>query len=230
MSALQRASARTGTAALAAAAALVLVTGTSLAAPRDGATPKGARDSAAKGDAAAAQGDWRSRIVDRIERQTAFPARGYCREGVVRVTFMIDRAGKLVSSQITESSNVPAFDVEALAIIKRAQPFPPPPAGVAGPHVALVIPIRFNSIAEAGPTDKRSYLHVRADRSLTLDGAPVQKESLEKAIDAAAGKDKSTYIGVCGDADIADDELNRLAERLQSAGFRSVVLPRPASN
>ena len=69
-------------------------------------------------------------------------------------------------------------------------------------------------------------MQVRSDRTLILDGVSLQQASLEKAVDDATGKDKSIYIAVCGEADIPEDELNRLAERLQSAGFRSTVLPR----
>jgi protein TonB len=42
------------------------------------------------------------------------------------------------------SSGAAALDEEALALLQRAQPFPPPPAEMAGPHVDLTVPIRFN--------------------------------------------------------------------------------------
>src|SRR5262245_5686434 len=93
--------------------------------------------------AAAELAERRAQLVNRINRNTAFPARGQCREGLVRILFFIDRAGNLVASEIAESSKIPAFDVEALAIIKRAHPFPAPPKAVAGARVSLVVPVRF---------------------------------------------------------------------------------------
>ena len=36
------------------------------------------------------------------------------------------------------------LDEEALALLLRAQPFPPPPPEVPGEHVDLSVPIRFN--------------------------------------------------------------------------------------
>ena len=84
-------------------------------------------------DAAAGLADWRSQMVDRITRSMAFPARAQCREGLVKISFLIDRAGNLIASEIAESSNVPAFDAEALAMVKRGHPYPPPPEASAAP-------------------------------------------------------------------------------------------------
>ena len=42
------------------------------------------------------------------------------------VTFAIDRDGKVTSSAITAASNNALLDREALAMIHRAEPFPPP--------------------------------------------------------------------------------------------------------
>jgi protein TonB len=101
-------------------------------------------------DAAAGLADWRSHMVDRITRSMAFPARAQCREGLVKISFLIDRAGNLIASEIAESSNVPAFDAEALAMVKRGHPYPPPPKGVGGPHVTLTVPVRFRQQVASG--------------------------------------------------------------------------------
>src|SRR5262249_18646457 len=42
--------------------------------------------------------DWRLQMVQRIDGSKTFPAGGYCREGRVKISFMIDRAGNLLSS------------------------------------------------------------------------------------------------------------------------------------
>jgi protein TonB len=49
----------------------------------------------------------------------------------VKVTFEIDRSGHLLSSAISQSSGDSAFDEAALAMLKRADPFPAPPTAVA---------------------------------------------------------------------------------------------------
>jgi periplasmic protein TonB len=100
-----------------------------VAAPNDAAGPR-APDGVVPVPPAAGSPNWPSQVSDRILQNRKFPANGYCREGIVHLLFLIDRSGKLLSSEITESSNVPAFDAEALAILKRAQPFPPPPEGM----------------------------------------------------------------------------------------------------
>jgi protein TonB len=42
------------------------------------------------------------------------------------------------------SSGTSALDEEALALLRRAQPFPPPPPELSGSRVDLTVPIRFN--------------------------------------------------------------------------------------
>ena len=112
-------------------------------------------------------------MVDRIERAKAFPASGY-RRRPRQVSFRIDRAGNLLAGEVAESSHVPAFDAEALAMLERAHPFPPPPEGVAGAFVSLSVPIRFRQAPQAADDEKLRYLNLKADLTLTLDGAPIE--------------------------------------------------------
>src|SRR2546430_980054 len=44
----------------------------------------------------------------------------------------------------TLASGASALDDEALALLRRAQPFPPPPPELSGQRVDLTVPIRFN--------------------------------------------------------------------------------------
>jgi protein TonB len=50
----------------------------------------------------------------------------------------------VIDSRITRSSGAAALDEEALALLRRAEPFPAPPAELVGPQVNLTVPIRFN--------------------------------------------------------------------------------------
>src|SRR5262249_33899083 len=64
---------------------------------------------------------------------------------VTRVAFNMDRQGKVASPpHIVASSGMPAFDQEALELIERAQPYPPPPAVLPGAEVLVIVPIWFD--------------------------------------------------------------------------------------
>jgi len=173
--------------------------------------------------------DWRLQMVQRIDDSKTFPAGGYCQEGRVKVSFMIDRAGNLLSSGVAESSNIPAFDAEALAILKRAQPFPAPPEEVAGAFVNLTVPLSFRQHAPEAVGSKRLYLYLKSDLTVTLNGAPIQSEGLDRTIAAAASNDKSAWVLVCSDEDVPLEQVSKLAERMKATGFKHTVVPRPVT-
>jgi|RhiMetdeSRZDD1v2_1073273.scaffolds.fasta_scaffold344408_1 TonB family protein len=178
-----------------------------------------------KSTPAAAVADWRLQMVDRIERAKAFPASGYCKEGLVKVSFRIDRTGNLLASEVAESSQVPAFDTEALAMLERAHPFPPPPESVAGAFVSLSVPIRFRQVPQEAGDEKLRYLNLKADLTLTLDGAAVDGKALDRAINATT--DKNARIIICNDENVPPEQLSNLAEQVKAAGFKFTVSPRP---
>ncbi len=87
---------------------------------------------------------WKSQIVTLLEHNKRYPAEARARgeQGVTRLAFRIDPDGHLLSSRIVTSSGSPALDDETLALVRRAQPFPPPPPELAGSE--LTVPLRFN--------------------------------------------------------------------------------------
>jgi protein TonB len=89
---------------------------------------------------------WRTQIVALLERNKRYPAAAQSRheQGVAQVFFTIDREGRLIDSRIVRSAGAAALDAEALALLNRAQPFPPPPQQLAGERVNVTVPIRFN--------------------------------------------------------------------------------------
>jgi TonB family protein len=83
---------------------------------------------AAKGDHARSEADYAVVVTSLLQQSMLYPdeARRKREEGDVRVTFAIDRDGKVTSSSVTKPSNNALLDREALAMIQRAQPFPSP--------------------------------------------------------------------------------------------------------
>jgi protein TonB len=87
---------------------------------------------------------WRNQIVTILERNKRYPseARSRGEQGVTRLAFSIDGQGRLLSSRIVASSGSAALDAETLALVQRAQPFPPPPPDLAGSE--MTVPVSFN--------------------------------------------------------------------------------------
>jgi protein TonB len=94
---------------------------------------------------AAQVASWHRRIVKQIELHKAPPAASRARRltGTAQLSFTIDRQGRVRGSRIVQSSSFAALDQEALATIRRAQPFPPPPANMPGETFDFTVPIRF---------------------------------------------------------------------------------------
>src|SRR5262245_8635484 len=88
---------------------------------------------------------WQNSVMLQINRHKRYPAaaRSQDAQGVVQVRILIDRGGRLMSSEVVGSSGSQLLDEEALEILKRASPLPPLPVGVQGETLNLNIPIRF---------------------------------------------------------------------------------------
>lgn len=89
---------------------------------------------------------WRGKIETLLQRTKRYPQHALAREqqGVVHVSFVIDRSGKLITAKVERGSGYATLDEEALALLRRADPFPAPPAHVSGEHISLAVPIRFS--------------------------------------------------------------------------------------
>ena len=87
---------------------------------------------------------WRSAVAALLERNKRFPADGRNDRGIAQVAFSIDRRGHVMSSRVVTTSGSVALDRAALDMVKRAQPFPPPPAALPGAEISLTVPVRFN--------------------------------------------------------------------------------------
>ena len=86
---------------------------------------------------------WQQAVVARLARFQRYPAQAKGATGVVNLSFSIDRQGHVLNSQIIKSSGSAVLDAEALSLLTRAAPLPPPPAAVPDSDLTLVLPIRF---------------------------------------------------------------------------------------
>jgi protein TonB len=89
---------------------------------------------------------WKREVVTLLERHKRYPAdaRNRGAQGIVQIAFSLDRQGHVTQSHVIKSSGYAVLDNETLELLKRAEPFPPPPTGLAGGTIDLTVPIRFN--------------------------------------------------------------------------------------
>ena len=92
---------------------------------------------------APATASWQQAVVAHLARFQRYPTQAKGATGVANLSFGIDRQGHVLNSQIIKSSGSAVLDAEALSLITRAAPLPPPPAAVPDTDLTFVLPIRF---------------------------------------------------------------------------------------
>jgi protein TonB len=110
-----------------------------------GETPAAPRQGALNPYDSTAARTWQARIVALIERNKRYPAvaRSRGQAGMARVVFTIDRQGRLLDSHVTNSSGVAVLDEEALALLRRSEPFPAAPSELKDDRVTFNLPLNF---------------------------------------------------------------------------------------
>ena len=92
---------------------------------------------------APAIGRWQQALVAHVARFQRYPARAKGATGVVNISFSIDRQGHVLNGRVIKSSGSVVLDTEALSLLTRAVPLPPPPAAAPDSDLTFVLPIRF---------------------------------------------------------------------------------------
>lgn len=89
---------------------------------------------------------WQGELLGRLESFKRYPrsAQWKRRQGTAIVAFGIDRNGRVLDKRLNRSSGHDDLDAEALDLLDRAQPLPPPPDSIPGARVELVVPIQFS--------------------------------------------------------------------------------------
>jgi protein TonB len=100
---------------------------------------------ASPGMAGAAKATYNQLIVAHLNRHKNYPstARSNRVEGTVMLSFTLDRGGHVTGSHIARGSGSSELDREALDMLKRAQPFPAPPAVLTDSRFPFTAPMRY---------------------------------------------------------------------------------------
>jgi protein TonB len=101
--------------------------------------------------------EWEKQIFDRLAGQRRFPPQARGQSGAARVAFTIDRSGNLISEKLIQSTGTPLLDAEAIAMVKRAQPFPPPPPEVDEDKPKFELPVVFDSPPRGTAIDSATF-------------------------------------------------------------------------
>ena len=97
----------------------------------------------AGGQAAASKGEidgYHARLGSRLKR---FKPISYGRKGVVVISFSVEPDGGLTEARVARSSGDGFLDGKALAAVRRAAPYPLPPAGMSGKQREFTVPFTF---------------------------------------------------------------------------------------
>jgi periplasmic protein TonB len=99
-----------------------------------------------KGGAPTVEPSWQTGLMRQLQRFKRYPAaaQSHKEEGVVLLSFSLDRSGHVLAHSIARSSGHADLDDEVMAMIVRAEPLPPFPASMTQDRIDLTVPIRFS--------------------------------------------------------------------------------------
>lgn len=95
---------------------------------------------------AGAFASFRSRVIAHLARYKRYPdaARVQQMRGRVLVTFSLDAGGRVTGVSLASPSRHPLLDAEALAMVRRASPFPPIPPEAGQTSASFTAPIVYD--------------------------------------------------------------------------------------
>ncbi|WP_084253188.1 energy transducer TonB family protein [Sphingomonas pituitosa] len=96
--------------------------------------------------AQAALANWQSELLGHLKRYLRYPrpSQSAREEGIAQVTITVDRQGRVLGARLARGSGYPLLDGEAVAMVRRGSPVPPPSADIPGDPVIVTIPILFS--------------------------------------------------------------------------------------
>jgi periplasmic protein TonB len=99
-----------------------------------------------KGGAPRIEPSWQTSLVRQLQRYKRYPpeARSRNEQGIVLLSFSLDRSGHVLAHRILKPSGYADLDAEVMAMIMRAEPLPPFPDSMPQARLDLTVPIRFS--------------------------------------------------------------------------------------
>jgi periplasmic protein TonB len=99
-----------------------------------------------KGGAPRIEPSWRTSLVRQLQRAKRYPAQAQAHneQGIVLLSFSLDRNGHVLAHSIAKSSGYADLDDEVMAMIMRAEPLPAFPPSMPQERLDLTVPIRFS--------------------------------------------------------------------------------------
>jgi TonB family protein len=86
---------------------------------------------------------WQKELVAHLDKHKRYPAERSQKSAEIMVSFVLDRMGHVLSATVVKGSGDDAFDQAALAMVRRSDPVPPPPAVVADEGLNFTLPVIF---------------------------------------------------------------------------------------
>jgi protein TonB len=89
---------------------------------------------------------YRERVAAHLQRYKQYPAelRAAGIRGTSRLTFTVNRSGRVLASRLSGSSGNAGLDAETMAMIRRAQPLPPFPPEITVSSMSFTVPVLFS--------------------------------------------------------------------------------------
>lgn len=86
---------------------------------------------------------WSKQLTAYLQSNKRYPDVEKGKNAIVKITFTLDRLGKVISSSVVEGSGYAAFDEAAISILHRAKYLPKPPPEVADEGLSFTVDIKF---------------------------------------------------------------------------------------
>lgn len=86
---------------------------------------------------------WQKELAVHLDQYKRYPLDRTRQAAEIVVRFVLDRTGHVLSAEVEKSSGDASFDSAALAMMRRADPVPPPPPLVADEGLSFSLPVIF---------------------------------------------------------------------------------------
>jgi len=87
--------------------------------------------------------DWGRKISAYFKQHLRYPKDKKGGKADVSLSVVLNRRGNVVSVEVVESSGDQAYDQEAIAMVRRSDPVPQPPAGLTDETFSFRLPVNF---------------------------------------------------------------------------------------